>query len=90
MSCCHCNHKHVEPTKPPQGRLSNLDYLDLLSRIEEIRAHAERVHKKEQWKCKYLFHDWRDTVDQDYDTHAFCHRCGKYKPTSRYVSAEGY
>lgn len=78
--CCH--HKHVEPTKPAQRGLSNLDYLELLSKIEEMRAHAKNAHEKEQWKCKYFLHDWRKVVDGDYDTHALCHRCGKYKPTA--------
>jgi hypothetical protein len=80
MSCYYCSYKEI--TKPPQRSLSNLDYLDLLSQIDEIKAHAKRVHEKELWKCKYLLHDWRKIIDRDYDTHAICHRCAKYKPVA--------
>jgi len=75
MSCCHCNHSN----KPYKGNLSNLAYLELLSKIDDFKTHAERVHKKEQWKCKYFFHDWRDIIDDDYERHQVCHRCAQYK-----------
>ncbi len=80
MSCCSCN--RAAPTKPPRRGLKNLEYLELLSKIDQMVAHAKEHHLKEQWKCKWLFHDWRKVTDADYDTHAVCHRCGKYQPTS--------
>ena len=88
MSCCH--HNHVDTSKPQKGNLSNLAYLELLSKIEEHQKHAEAHHKKEQWKCKYLFHDWHEIIDDDYDKHAVCHRCGKYKPNNTYRSPTYY
>lgn len=81
MHCCHRHHKYIEPTKPEQRGLSNLDYLELLNEIEDMRRHAEQAHKRSQWMCN-LFHDWRKVVDREFDGHAVCHRCGKYKPTS--------
>lgn len=81
MSCC-CQHQRVAPTKPEQRGLTNLAYLELLDTIDEMKVHADRVHKRWQWICRYFWHDWRKVVDDEYDTHAVCHRCGKYQPTS--------
>lgn len=81
MSHC-CHHKKVkEPTKPEQGSLNNLAYLELCTEVKEAQIHATKYHPNDLWKCGFA-HSWIKIIDQDYDTHRVCERCGKYKPTS--------
>ena len=81
MSCCSCNRGHR--TKPSQNDLTNLEYLELLSTIDQMIVHAKEHHTKELWKCKWLLHDWFKVTDAKYNTHSVCHRCGQYQPVYR-------
>lgn len=92
MSCCSCSHTTALPTKPSQGSKTNLEYLELLQKLDEIKKHAIATHKKEQWKCRF-FHDWREFIDLSYDTYRYCHRCATVKAYNYYRSPtyiEGY